>query len=136
MRKLLQKDEKKRIGARAGASEIKSHAFFKSINFALLRNMKPPIVPAKSNAIDAVYFRDVKESNSFDMDRSHHSSLPSPPTTDDDEEDPFADFDSGKYITSSDKILMDRKWSKITQTWFFFYSDHSSTFVVNTSFYL
>lgn len=101
MRKLLQKDEKKRIGARAGASEIKSHAFFKSINFALLRNMKPPIVPTKSNAIDAVYFRHVKESKSFDMDRNHSSSLPSPPSTDDDEEeeqDPFADFDSGKYI--------------------------------------
>ncbi|KAI9496929.1 kinase-like domain-containing protein [Zychaea mexicana] len=105
IRKLLHKDETKRLGARAGASEVKSHAFFKSINFALLRNMKPPIIPAKSNAIDAVHFKHMKESVSFDLARQQQlqqeqQQPPSPPATDDDDEktldyqDPFAEFSS------------------------------------------
>ncbi|CDH56593.1 serine threonine-protein kinase nrc-2 [Lichtheimia corymbifera JMRC:FSU:9682] len=93
VRKLLHKDETKRLGSKAGASEVKSHAFFKPINFALLRNMKPPIIPAKSNnAIDAVNFKHVKESLSFDLQKSL-AAPPSPPATDDDD-DPFADFGS------------------------------------------
>ena len=102
---------------------MKSHAFFKSINFALLRNMRPPIIPTKSKAIDAVHFRNIKESISFDLERHcqqpYDRSLPSPPATDDDDDDndenneknflkvkkqaekeqfkdPFADFGSGK----------------------------------------
>ena len=86
--------------------------------------MRPPIIPTKSKAIDAVHFRNIKESSSFDLE--HHCqqpydrSPPSPPATDDDDdddddqnneknsskvkkqvekeqfEDPFADFGSGK----------------------------------------
>ncbi|KAI9321560.1 kinase-like domain-containing protein [Dichotomocladium elegans] len=95
MKKLLHKDETKRLGSKSGASEVKSHAFFRSINFALLRNMKPPISPGRSKAIDAVHFKHVRESTSFDLEQSL-AAPPSPPVTDDDE-DPFADFGSGKY---------------------------------------
>ncbi|KAI9146143.1 kinase-like domain-containing protein [Paraphysoderma sedebokerense] len=45
VRKLLIKDEFKRLGSKSGASEIKSHPWFKSIQWPLLRNMKPPIIP-------------------------------------------------------------------------------------------
>jgi protein-serine/threonine kinase len=45
IRKLLIKDENKRLGSRAGASDIKAHAFFKTTQWALLRNQTPPIVP-------------------------------------------------------------------------------------------
>ncbi|EIE84983.1 hypothetical protein RO3G_09693 [Rhizopus delemar RA 99-880] len=45
IRQLLIKREAKRLGSKAGASEVKSHPFFKSIKFALLRHMTPPIVP-------------------------------------------------------------------------------------------
>ncbi|KAJ9079257.1 serine/threonine protein kinase, AGC [Entomophthora muscae] len=48
IRKLLNRDEFKRLGSKGGASDIKSHPFFKSINFALLRNMTPPIIPSHS----------------------------------------------------------------------------------------
>lgn len=47
IRKLLIKDEAKRLGSRAGASDIKNHPFFKNQSWALLRNMRPPIVPAE-----------------------------------------------------------------------------------------
>ncbi|CAO3608235.1 unnamed protein product [Mucor fragilis] len=107
IRKLLTKNEKKRLGARAGASEVKSHSFFKSINFALLRNMKPPIIPNKDNPIRCIHFNRLKESASFDLnadDQPQDSSTPplslqqeqdptTPPATDDDD-DPFVSFNS------------------------------------------
>lgn len=51
IKKLLIKDEEKRLGSKTGASEIKSHAFFKDTQWALLRHQKPPMIPilTKSN---------------------------------------------------------------------------------------
>lgn len=51
IKKLLIKDEEKRLGSKTGASEIKGHAFFKETQWALLRNQKPPMIPVltKSN---------------------------------------------------------------------------------------
>jgi hypothetical protein len=97
----LTKNENKRLGARAGASEVKSHSFFKSINFALLRNMKPPIVPNKDKPIRAIHFNRIKESVSFDL---HNQQEPpnTPPATDD--EDPFVSFNSGKSKKQPMKI--------------------------------
>ncbi|CAO3598323.1 unnamed protein product [Absidia cylindrospora] len=108
MRKLLDKNENKRLGARAGASQVKQHAFFKPINFALLRHMRPPIMPAqKAKPIDAVHFAHVKESVSFDL----HGSLTGDIDMNDDDDgadshdsdrddlvDPFADFGSVTLI--------------------------------------
>ena len=70
IRKLLHKDEHARLGSLAGAADVKQHSFFKNINFALLRNMTPPIIPAisKSNGIDALNFRRIQESMSLDLD--------------------------------------------------------------------
>ncbi|CAO3693135.1 unnamed protein product [Rhizopus stolonifer] len=70
VRKLLVKNEKKRLGSRAGASEVKSHSFFHTINFALLRHMKPPIIPSKAQPIKAVHFDRIKESISLDLENS------------------------------------------------------------------
>ena len=54
----------RRLGSRAGASDVKNHPFFKPITWALLRHMKPPMVPHQGHrAIDTVNFRNVKESN-------------------------------------------------------------------------
>ncbi|CAO3643879.1 unnamed protein product [Cunninghamella echinulata] len=86
IRKLLHKNENKRLGARAGASEVKSHSFFKSINFALLRHMRPPILPAqKAKPIDAVHFKHVKESDSFELESDDQVTLDN--NDDDNEED-------------------------------------------------
>ncbi|KAI8142059.1 kinase-like domain-containing protein [Fennellomyces sp. T-0311] len=71
IRKLLHKNEHRRLGCRAGAADIKSHAFFKGLNFALLRHSTPPIIPLvqKPNGIDAINFRKMPpESLSLDLD--------------------------------------------------------------------
>ncbi|KAG1453982.1 hypothetical protein G6F56_007432 [Rhizopus delemar] len=86
IRKLLVKNEKKRLGSRAGASEVKSHPFFNSLNFALLRNMKPPIIPSKAQPIRAVHFNRIKESVSFELESSRQENT--------DSDDPFHSFNS------------------------------------------
>lgn len=70
IRKLLIKDENRRLGARAGASDIKAHPFFRTTQWALIRHMKPPIVPHQGKAIDTLNFRNVKESESVDISGS------------------------------------------------------------------
>lgn len=68
IRKLLIKDELKRMGSQSGASEVKTHKWFTPISWGLLRNLTPPIVPAYSNGLDAINFRTVRESKSLNLD--------------------------------------------------------------------
>ncbi|XP_047308248.1 protein kinase PINOID-like isoform X1 [Impatiens glandulifera] len=42
---LLLKDPEIRLGSRRGAAEVKTHPFFKGLNFALVRTLKPPDIP-------------------------------------------------------------------------------------------
>jgi protein-serine/threonine kinase len=96
IRKLLHKDESKRLGSNAGASDIKAHPFFKSINFALLRHRTPPILPLleKPNGIDALNFRKMPpETMSFDLESDHIMvSLKS------DKSNPFEKFNSSRLL--------------------------------------
>jgi len=57
IKKLLHQDPKKRLGATHGASEIKKHKFFQNINFNLIRNMTPPIIPKVSGPTDTSNFK-------------------------------------------------------------------------------
>jgi len=50
IKKLLIKDEHKRLGSQLGASEVKQHRWFAQISWGLLRNQTPPIRP---RAVDA-----------------------------------------------------------------------------------
>ncbi|KAG9025837.1 hypothetical protein FRB95_009689 [Tulasnella sp. JGI-2019a] len=73
--RLLAKDETRRLGSHSGASEVKHQKWFARINWGLLRNTTPPIVPATSNGIDAVNFRQMRESKSMDLDRHMDSTI-------------------------------------------------------------
>lgn len=100
IRKLLIKDETRRLGARAGASDIKVHPFFRTTQWALIRHMKPPIVPNTSRDIDTVNFRNVKESESVDISGSRSMNFKGVPldsglaTPGADLVDPFEEFNS------------------------------------------
>ncbi|TVY91064.1 Serine/threonine-protein kinase [Lachnellula willkommii] len=76
IRKLLIKDENRRLGARAGASDVKTHPFFRTTQWALIRHMKPPMVPHQGRGIDTVNFRNVKESESVDISGAKGLVLP------------------------------------------------------------
>lgn len=88
IQRLLEKQENQRLGSKAGASEVKAHPFFKSLKFALLRHMTPPIVPGLSNSTQT--YRG-KDSMSLDLERDQPIFLS---TT----QDPFCKFNSGKYF--------------------------------------
>ncbi|KAK0579472.1 hypothetical protein LWI29_026780 [Acer saccharum] len=42
---LLNKDPSRRLGSRRGAADVKTHPFFKGLNFALVRSVAPPEIP-------------------------------------------------------------------------------------------
>lgn len=97
IRKLLIKDENRRLGARAGASDIKAHPFFRTTQWALIRHMSPPIVPSGGTGVDTVNFRNVKESESVDISGSRPMKgvpLDSGLSTPGDGSDPFEEFNS------------------------------------------
>lgn len=76
IRKLLIKDETRRLGSRAGASDIKTAPFFRTTSWALLRHMKPPIVPHQGQGVDTPNFRNVKESHSVDIGAARVKGVP------------------------------------------------------------
>ncbi|KAH7414232.1 serine/threonine-protein kinase ppk14 [Phaeosphaeria sp. MPI-PUGE-AT-0046c] len=76
VRKLLIKDETRRLGSRAGASDIKTAPFFRTTQWALLRHMKPPIVPHQGAGVETPNFRNVKESHSVDIGASKVKGVP------------------------------------------------------------
>mmetsp|Transcript_51368 Transcript_51368/g.128903 ORF Transcript_51368/g.128903 Transcript_51368/m.128903 type:complete len:341 (+) Transcript_51368:313-1335(+) len=57
IKKLLVLDPQKRLGCLHGASEIKAHPWFKSINWPLLRNSTPPMKIELKNPRDTSHFR-------------------------------------------------------------------------------
>lgn len=103
VRKLLTKNEHKRLGCQSGASEVKHHKWFSPIVWGLLRHSKPPIVPAASvsladspslkvfscadpkmalqNGIDTINFRPMRESTSLDFDAHIQARAGSPGAT-------------------------------------------------------
>ncbi|CCK72052.1 putative serine/threonine protein kinase KIN82 KNAG_0I02670 [Huiozyma naganishii CBS 8797] len=48
MKKLLNKNESKRLGSKAGAADLKKHPFFKKVQWSFLRNQEPPLIPVLS----------------------------------------------------------------------------------------
>ncbi|RAH44457.1 putative serine/threonine protein kinase (Nrc-2) [Aspergillus aculeatinus CBS 121060] len=100
IRKLLIKDETKRLGARAGASDVKTHPFFRQTQWALIRHMKPPMIPHQSRGTDTLNFRNVKESASVDIGGSQPMKMKGVPmdsglaTPNAEVADPFEEFNS------------------------------------------
>lgn len=88
IKKLLIKDETKRLGSKMGASDIKSHAFFKNTQWALLRNQKPPMIPVLTKTKK----KDKKPEPKISQEEPP-STAPSRPKSDN-EADPFALFSS------------------------------------------
>ena len=67
IKKLLHKNESRRLGSRAGAADVKAHAFFANLRWALLRNTVPPISP--SVGLDEKSFRSLHDSLSLDLNQ-------------------------------------------------------------------
>lgn len=110
IKKLLIKDETKRLGSHSGASEIKSHAFFKNTQWALLRNQKPPMVPVivqkKKNKDKDKASKSGKPSTQSSMGTLRSKRKNSSSTVITADTDPFKMFNSITVIHDNDTQLM------------------------------
>lgn len=68
--RLLQKDECRRLGSQSGASEVKQAKWFVKINWGLLRNMTPPIVPTTGTMNSS---RPLRESTSLQLEGARNT---------------------------------------------------------------
>ncbi|KAI5952102.1 NRC2 [Candida theae] len=102
IKKLLIKEEDKRLGSKTGASEIKNHVFFKNTQWALLRHQKPPMIPVLTKSKKHRDNKDAGEANG--VVNGHTGAAAGADTSDanadvysvpeDDPNDPFANFNS------------------------------------------
>lgn len=91
IKKLLIKDENKRLGSRAGASDIKAHPFFKNTQWALLRNQTPPMVPFQGQGKPGASPPSRGGNDeSVDFTNASHNET----SSDDNQDDPFFKFNS------------------------------------------
>ncbi|KAH3667068.1 hypothetical protein WICMUC_005415 [Wickerhamomyces mucosus] len=125
IKKLLIKDENKRLGSKFGASDIKNHPFFKNVQWALLRNQNPPMIPILSkNGAD---FHKSKHNDSYSIDISNeriilkqniaqtytddegHLSTENNDLDEERDVDPFENFNSMTLIHDLDKGQTDNE---------------------------
>jgi len=107
IKKLLIKDEHKRLGSKKGAADLKSHPWFKKVAWSFLRNQQPPLIPVlTSNGYE------LTSSTNNNYDHGTTDSLNSNDNDyyteeveyDDDisDEDPFHNFNSMSLLKSDD----------------------------------
>ncbi|KAI3908618.1 hypothetical protein MKX01_027484 [Papaver californicum] len=60
---LLVKDPEKRLGVKRGSAEVKTHPFFKGLNFALVRSYPPPGIPSVKAAAARISTSSFQDAN-------------------------------------------------------------------------
>jgi len=94
LKRLLVPDPKKRLGSEHGASDIKEQKWFKSkINFALIRNEKPPLMPKLAHPLDTSNFREISEKETDDLHDASMADSEIDPTS------PFKEFKTVNKVT-------------------------------------
>lgn len=98
VKKLLRRDPKKRLGAEHGASDIKKCAWFASVNFSLIRNETPPIIPNDVPSLE--------DFDGVDLDREEKKARIAAGSDSDSDDNPalegneaFAEFDMQREST-------------------------------------
>lgn len=108
IRKLLIKNEAKRLGSKSGAADLKKHPFFKRVKWSFLRNQEPPLIPVLNES--GYEFSSLSNNNnrsSKETDRNSESNMNEKDIFteeieyDDDvaDDDPFHDFNSMSLMT-------------------------------------
>ncbi|CCD27430.1 serine/threonine protein kinase FPK1 NDAI_0K02390 [Naumovozyma dairenensis CBS 421] len=126
IKKLLCKNENKRLGSKLGAADIKRHPFFRKVQWSFLRNQEPPLIPMlsangcdftklSSNKKNKNKVKDNKknETNSKGLDidpleEQERSMFLEKVECDDEvsEEDPFHDFNSMSLMKQDNNSLI------------------------------
>ncbi|KAG0669956.1 hypothetical protein C6P45_003120 [Maudiozyma exigua] len=109
IKKLLIKDEHKRLGSKKGAADLKSHPWFKKVAWSFLRNQQPPLIPVlTSNGYELSSSGDIgcnaKQNKSIDSNDTDYRAEEVEHDDDLTDEDPFHDFNSMSLLKSEDGI--------------------------------
>eukprot|EP00182_Erythrolobus_australicus_P005889 CAMPEP_0185833704 /NCGR_PEP_ID=MMETSP1353-20130828/3328_1 /TAXON_ID=1077150 /ORGANISM="Erythrolobus australicus, Strain CCMP3124" /LENGTH=564 /DNA_ID=CAMNT_0028532027 /DNA_START=88 /DNA_END=1782 /DNA_ORIENTATION=+ len=101
IRRLLNRDPSKRLGAEFGAAEIKSHKWFSGINFALIRNVEAPIRPVVRSMSAAAMNEALSTLADLDVSSSAISRTSDSQTPESEADSMFAAFSSQRYGSPS-----------------------------------
>ncbi|KAK5778225.1 hypothetical protein RI543_003884 [Arxiozyma heterogenica] len=125
IKKLLCKNEAKRLGSKMGAADIKRHPFFKKVQWSFLRNQEPPLIPKLAdNGFD---FANVtpkttkEEENEPSLEEVEQTMFEEPVENDDNltEDDPFHNFNSMSLMRHDNNSLIygeSNSYGKISYT--------------------
>ena len=126
IKKLLCKNEAKRLGSKMGAADIKTHPFFRKVQWSFLRNQEPPLIPKLTdNGFDFVQVSSKKnngdECESPLEEESEQNMFQEPVENDDEltEDDPFHDFNSMSLMRHDNNSLIygeSNSYGKISYT--------------------
>ncbi|EJS44474.1 kin82p [Saccharomyces arboricola H-6] len=109
IKKLLNKNESKRLGSKLGAADIKRHPFFKKVQWSFLRNQDPPLIPAlNDNGCELpLILSSNKNAKKNQISKQETQMFCERVANDDeiDESDPFHDFNSMSLTKKDDNIL-------------------------------
>ena len=109
IKKLLNKNEAKRLGSKLGAADIKRHPFFKKVQWSFLRNQDPPLIPAlNNNGCELPFILSCnKNSRKNSVSKQEIQMFCEKVANDDeiDEADPFHDFNSMSLAKKDHSIL-------------------------------
>eukprot|EP00727_Mastigamoeba_balamuthi_P002767 m51a1_g12488 putative serine threonine-protein kinase nrc-2 (485) ;mRNA; f:1185-2984 len=105
IRDLLDPDGETRLGANEGACEIKQHPFFDEIDFNLIRNIEPPIVPTLSDKYDLRNFPELEDDGL--VDRLEQTAI-AQQSTQPVEEDMFRAFESAPVSRAASPFSISR----------------------------
>ncbi|QLG73516.1 hypothetical protein HG535_0F00260 [Zygotorulaspora mrakii] len=128
IKRLLIKNESKRLGSRMGAADIKKHPFFKKVQWSLLRNHEPPLIPAltddgydfaKSSSNKNKTGASSKDGTS--LEEQERIMFQEPVEYDDEvsDDDPFHDFNSMSLMKQDSNFLIygdNNSYGKISYT--------------------
>lgn len=128
IKKLLIKNEAKRLGSRMGAADIKKHPFFKKVQWSLLRNHEPPLIPVLTE--DGYDFTKLSSSkikekaaskDNCSLEEEERIMFEEPVEYDDNvsDDDPFHDFNSMSLMKQDNNSLIygdNNSYGKISYT--------------------
>lgn len=113
IKKLLIKNESKRLGSKMGAADIKKHPFFKKVNWTMLRNQEPPLIPVLTeNGYDFTKLSSNKKKGQATdtecIDEQERIMFEEKVEYDDEvsEDDPFHDFNSMSLMKQDNNSLI------------------------------
>lgn len=128
IKKLLIKNELKRLGSKTGAADIKRHPFFKKVQWSFLRNQEPPLIPVLTDDgydLTKLYANKNKGHGSShtlnSFDKMERDMFQETVEYDDEvaEDDPFHDFNSMSLMKQDNNSLIygdSNSYGKISYT--------------------